>query len=69
MPRQLRCSICQKAVAPRKENSSFPFCSPRCRSIDLGKWLGEEYRRPEPAEDEREDETPASTADPDSPDA
>jgi endogenous inhibitor of DNA gyrase (YacG/DUF329 family) len=25
----------------------FPFCSPRCRSIDLGRWLGEKYRVPE----------------------
>jgi endogenous inhibitor of DNA gyrase (YacG/DUF329 family) len=22
----------------------FPFCSPRCQTIDLGRWLGERYR-------------------------
>jgi endogenous inhibitor of DNA gyrase (YacG/DUF329 family) len=22
----------------------FPFCSARCRLIDLGRWLGEQYR-------------------------
>jgi len=22
----------------------FPFCSRRCRLIDLGRWLGEDYR-------------------------
>jgi endogenous inhibitor of DNA gyrase (YacG/DUF329 family) len=22
----------------------FPFCSARCRTIDLGRWLGEKYR-------------------------
>jgi endogenous inhibitor of DNA gyrase (YacG/DUF329 family) len=22
----------------------FPFCSSRCRTIDLGRWLGEKYR-------------------------
>jgi endogenous inhibitor of DNA gyrase (YacG/DUF329 family) len=22
----------------------YPFCSKRCRLIDLGRWLGEEYR-------------------------
>lgn len=38
------CPICQKEVAPRTENPSFPFCSKRCRAVDLGKWLGEEYR-------------------------
>lgn len=27
-------------------NPDFPFCSPRCKLIDLGRWLGEEYRIP-----------------------
>jgi endogenous inhibitor of DNA gyrase (YacG/DUF329 family) len=31
-------------VKPRSENRSFPFCSDRCRLIDLSKWLGGEYR-------------------------
>jgi len=32
-------------------SASFPFCSPRCRQIDLGKWLNEEHRiAGEPAE-------------------
>lgn len=35
-------------MAPRAENRSYPFCSDRCRLIDLGKWLGEEYRIPGP---------------------
>jgi uncharacterized protein len=70
MPRQLQCPICQKEVAPRKQNPSFPFCSPRCRAVDLGKWLGEEYRFPEPAGSEREDELPESPpTDRDLPDA
>lgn len=30
---------------------SFPFCSKRCRTIDLGRWLGEEYRASSPAEE------------------
>jgi len=25
-----------------------PFCTARCKQIDLGKWLGEEYRLSEP---------------------
>jgi endogenous inhibitor of DNA gyrase (YacG/DUF329 family) len=42
-PTRIRCPICQK------ENDFFaepvgPFCSERCKLIDLGKWLGEEYR-------------------------
>jgi len=31
----------------------FPFCSPRCKTIDLGRWLGEAYRvKAAPGEDE-----------------
>ncbi len=52
------CPICQKSVAPRAENASYPFCSRRCRAVDLGRWLGEEYRVPERQTDEREDELP-----------
>jgi hypothetical protein len=33
-------------VAPRASNRAFPFCSDRCRLLDLGKWLGGEYRVP-----------------------
>jgi endogenous inhibitor of DNA gyrase (YacG/DUF329 family) len=40
------CAICGKPVPPLTENRSFPFCSDRCRLLDLGKWLGEEYRIP-----------------------
>jgi endogenous inhibitor of DNA gyrase (YacG/DUF329 family) len=29
----------------------LPFCSRRCRLIDLGRWLGEGYRIPSEAED------------------
>ncbi len=35
-------------MAPRPENRSAPFCSDRCRLVDLAKWLGEEYRIPGP---------------------
>lgn len=54
-----RCPQCQKDVATRSENPAFPFCSPRCRMLDLGKWLGEEYRIPVgPAPEAQEDELP-----------
>lgn len=53
----VRCLICDKDVAPRAANRAFPFCSPRCKRVDLGKWLGEEYRVSE-KEGEREDEVP-----------
>jgi len=40
------CPVCRKPVAPRAANRAFPFCSERCRLLDLGKWLGGDYRVP-----------------------
>ena len=42
----LACPTCKAPVkkgAPGLEKL-FPFCSERCHLIDLGRWLGEEYR-------------------------
>jgi len=41
-----KCPICKDASPPRAENKTFPFCSPRCKQVDLGRWLNEEYRIP-----------------------
>jgi endogenous inhibitor of DNA gyrase (YacG/DUF329 family) len=41
-----RCPICDRPAAARPENAAFPFCSPRCKQVELGKWLNEEYRVP-----------------------
>ena len=38
-----RCPICRKESKPREENRAFPFCSGRCRMVDLGNWFGEAY--------------------------
>jgi hypothetical protein len=47
----IRCSICQREFKP-EESPAMPFCSERCRLIDLGRWLDERNRMPvEPAED------------------
>lgn len=42
----MKCPICDAEVRPRGDNEAFPFCSPRCKTIDLGKWLSEDYRVP-----------------------
>jgi endogenous inhibitor of DNA gyrase (YacG/DUF329 family) len=52
-----RCPICKEAVKPRAENGAFPFCSTRCKQVELGKWLNEEYRVPV----EEDDEDPGGT--------
>ena len=41
------CRTCGKPVAWIPENTFRPFCSERCRNIDLGAWAAEEYRVPE----------------------
>jgi endogenous inhibitor of DNA gyrase (YacG/DUF329 family) len=57
----VRCPICDAAAKPRRENASFPFCSTRCKTIDLGKWLNEEYRIPVAAvSDDEEAQEPKS---------
>jgi hypothetical protein len=40
------CPVCDEPVPPRDENDAFPFCSKRCREIDLGRWLDEQYSIP-----------------------
>jgi uncharacterized protein len=48
--------MCRRNVAARTDNPSFPFCSPRCKSVDLGKWLDEAYRVSSPLSEEDESE-------------
>jgi endogenous inhibitor of DNA gyrase (YacG/DUF329 family) len=36
----------------------MPFCSPRCRDIDLNRWVSEEYGLPYASEDETPDGLP-----------
>lgn len=39
---QNRCPHCGRGIVADCE--AFPFCSPRCRDVDLGKWLLGKYR-------------------------
>lgn len=43
----VKCPICRKTVDFFAEPLG-PFCSNRCKMVDLGKWLGEEYKISEP---------------------
>ena len=49
------CPICKRPVEPPREegegqtaggSSHFPFCSERCKLIDLGRWLDGRYQIP-----------------------
>jgi len=46
----MKCPICKKDVAPGA--ADFPFCSERCRLIDLGNWAAEKYVVMSPTEDQ-----------------
>ena len=52
MSRQPTCPTCERAIEWTEEFPYRPFCSERCRLIDLGAWLTEEHRiAGEPLED------------------
>ena len=39
------CPICKAAMPGNwQDYPDYPFCTKRCRMIDLGRWIGEDYR-------------------------
>ncbi|NMC72823.1 MAG: DNA gyrase inhibitor YacG [Geobacteraceae bacterium] len=50
------CPLCGKKNE-WKGNPFRPFCSERCKMVDLGAWAGEEYRIPGDRADDEEGET------------
>lgn len=45
-----RCAICEREVHfGRREDAPWrPFCSERCKMVDLGRWLDGSYQISEP---------------------
>ena len=43
-----RCRTCGKAIrkAGGRKGAFYPFCSERCRLVDLGRWFSGDYRIP-----------------------
>lgn len=50
----MKCPICKKQVA--LTDPFMPFCSERCKDIDLGNWATEKYVIPEPLKPDEVDE-------------
>jgi len=48
------CPICKNSTT-WEENPWRPFCSERCKLLDLGKWVSEEYKIPVKTEEETEE--------------
>ncbi|MCU7844501.1 MAG: DNA gyrase inhibitor YacG [Candidatus Thiodiazotropha sp. (ex Monitilora ramsayi)] len=53
------CPTCSKPVTWASTSLWRPFCSERCRLIDLGDWLDENHRISEPLEGYSEDDSSA----------
>jgi endogenous inhibitor of DNA gyrase (YacG/DUF329 family) len=43
MTARVRCPTCKKQSAWNEANVSRPFCSLRCKDIDLGAWASDAY--------------------------
>lgn len=43
-PKPIKCPTCQKEIFYSPDNIFRPFCSERCKLIDLGAWAAEEHR-------------------------
>jgi endogenous inhibitor of DNA gyrase (YacG/DUF329 family) len=48
-----KCPLCKKATDSDRD-ADFPFCSERCRLLDLGAWSAEKYVVSDPIFDEQE---------------
>jgi endogenous inhibitor of DNA gyrase (YacG/DUF329 family) len=60
----MRCPICKHELNEEQMHSSFfPFCSERCKLIDLGRWLTGKYQIPVAPDDEG-DASPPRRSDP-----
>ncbi|HEX6321286.1 MAG TPA: DNA gyrase inhibitor YacG [Burkholderiales bacterium] len=59
--RQVACPRCGAMSAFTPKNKWRPFCSERCKMIDLGAWATESYRVPAEEEDAPDDESPTPT--------
>lgn len=51
-----RCPSCDILVDAKVSHKFMPFCSDRCRLVDLGRWLKEEHALPCDAEEDEEAE-------------
>ena len=56
----VHCHICNKRFDSEK-SPAMPFCSERCRLIDLGKWLEERYSLSDDLECEGEEDPSADS--------
>jgi uncharacterized protein len=61
-PRVVPCPQCGKPVEWASSSTWRPFCSERCKLIDLGAWASEAYRIPLAESPESDDGAPGESA-------
>lgn len=59
----MKCPHCGKEIINPKQPYR-PFCSDRCKLIDLGKWISEEYRVPASEAGGNDEKNPTTGKDP-----
>ena len=58
MIKKALCPTCEKESNLNDSNPYRPFCSKRCRLIDLGEWINESYSISESSVENEIDEAP-----------
>jgi len=58
-PRVVACPQCGRPVEWAVTSRWRPFCSARCKTIDLGAWAAEKYRVPVEEPEDQDDPAPA----------
>ncbi len=58
---QPRCPSCGQTIQPVSVSQFLPFCSDRCRLVDLGRWLNEEHSVPCQTRQDDEQTSPENT--------
>jgi hypothetical protein len=53
----VKCPTCRRPVEWSEASAYRPFCSDRCRLIDLGAWFSEQHAIPDEPATESEEET------------
>jgi uncharacterized protein len=51
----VKCPTCRRPVEWSAESLYRPFCSDRCRLIDLGAWFSEQHKIPDEAQTEEDE--------------
>lgn len=63
MPRFVTCPNCKKSAHYDESNPNRPFCSERCRQIDLGQWASDAYAIPDKGHEVEESNLSSSDED------